>query len=263
MEFFFRRILTPVKVAVLTRNHNHIMTFGCCNLTGFLILPGHKGRIWRDSALKHLVPTDQATTIVSKELLHCTEKIAMKLVEVRKALFFQKSLTVRTILPISRPIFITSEVDVFRREDFHHLCKDILQNLDGALFSNTHFCYRSTRIRGTCQLRKRSNGGQSVTRHLNFRNYRNVTLFGIGHKFPHIIFRVVSAISPCCTLTNEFASGVIELFPSIAHSPCAILGKIRIFLYLDSPSLVISQMQMQSVELQCSHHADLLFHEFF
>ena len=186
----------------------------------------------------------------------------MKLVEVRKALFFQKSLTVRTVLPISRPIFIAPEVDVFRRKYLHHLCKDILQNLYGTLLADTHFCNRSTRIRGTCQLRKRGNGGQSVSGHLNFRNYRNVTFFGIGHKFPNIIFRVVSAVSPCCTLANEFASGVIELFPSIAHSPCAILGKIRIFLNLDSPSLVISQMQMQSVELQCSHHADLLFHEF-
>src|SRR6516225_10987290 len=95
-------------------------------------------------------------------------------------------------------------------------------------------------------LRIRGEGGRRVARHLYLRNDRDKPIRGVRNDLPNIVLRKVATV--------RFAIAQAGIAEHRGVSPLgADLGQKRIFLYLDAPALVISQMQVQDVQFMSRH----------
>ena len=88
---------------------------------------------------------------------------------------------------------------------------------------------------------------------VDFRNYGNAEISSISHYILDFFLCIESAIA-----------GVVEFIPILADhgavSPRAHFGKLRIFLDLDSPSLVLGKMPVEAVQFISSHDIEISLH---
>ena len=77
-----------------------------------------------------------------------------------------------------------------------------------------------------------------------------------------IILGVESAVSLRILGICEWVSKAFPLVVGLTYSPCHMISKIRVCIYLEPPSGSICQMQMHHIHLQKGQSVNLLLHEF-
>ena len=168
-------------------------------------------------------------------------------------------LTCRAFLPADLRTFVSADVDVFGREKFHHLCQDSLDEFKCAFLAHTKdiignaptapdFVWSS----GTAVFRIGGKGGKHVARKVDFRDDGDSFGSGIAHYLANLILRVESSVSSIFVALPRIEMAYQGLVPISSH-----FGQLGIALYLDSPSLIVSEMPVQGVHLMHHHHIDV------
>ena len=134
-------------------------------------------------------------------------------------------------------------------KDVHHFVKHVLNELHGRLVTGAEHIVRhapatphlvwSTRA---TQPRIRCQSRLHVTGQVDFRDDVNMTLSGILYKVAELLLGIKATI----------ADGVIN--PTVATDNGAVaisthLGKFRVFLDFDTPTLVLAEMEMKLVHV--------------
>ena len=149
-------------------------------------------------------------------------------------------------------------MDVFRGEQFDDLTQDILQELHGLLVTGTDHIVRDTpfttyfiRTTRTSQFRIGGQSGLLMTRHIDFRNDRDVTLGCIIDDLFHLLLRIETTILLSVILATVMANDGFATFRTNFR-------QLRILLDLDTPTLVFTQMPMETVHVVQGNHVDVL-----
>ena len=176
----------------------------------------------------------------TKQVYHLIKEIALQLPVLRavgcgNTQLLLQCLALRTVGPaIERRIscLITTQMDIFRREDICQLLEYITQELVSEVITRTKQLIRYTasgtnRFLNTLtgQLRIDTDGSHLMSRHFNLRNHLDMILGAVCHEVAHLLLGIIT----------------LDRHQHIIHSPSATClgGESRIFLDFDGPSLVI------------------------
>lgn len=155
--------------------------------------------------------------------------------------------------------FISTYMNIRRRKNIHYLIYHIFGKLQRFLISSTQYIPKypessSHLIRSSCtsQFRIRSQRGQHVTRHIDFRNHCNISFSCISHNLSRLILRII----PTDRDTIHFFR-----FPILdgTFSFRAYFCKFRIFFYLNTPTLIFSKMPVKIIDIMQGKHINNLF----
>ena len=94
-----------------------------------------------------------------------------------------------------------------------------------------------------------------MSRKVNLRNHGDAELLGISHHLAHIVLGVETAVADAVLLVLRIA--VLITYDGLA-APGTHVGELRIGLDFSSPSLVLSKMPVETVELEGGHHIEHL-----
>ena len=88
---------------------------------------------------------------------------------------------------------------------------------------------------------------------------------GKGQNFGYILFGVISSVSPRRTFFQEISPDFILFpIPEIGfRAPGGQLSKPRVGIYLQAPTRIVHQMEMEAVHLEGRRHFQLLHHKGF
>ena len=170
-----------------------------------------------------------------------------------QAFLTDKLLAIQTLLPAALRTFVTTDVEIFAREDFYHFLHYIFQEREHIAFTRTHHQVFyppndtwSHFFTGTRKVRISCDSCQFVTWSFEFRNYGDET-------FSCVSYNVLGFF-----LSVETAVGSTFTFDTCSAHFC----QFRIFLDFDTPTLVFSQMPMHTVDFQHCHYVELTLHFF-
>ena len=163
-------------------------------------------------------------------------------------------LALRTLFPSYFRTFVTTHMDIFRREDFNQFSIYILEEFQYLIISGTKHVFRYSplspyfvRTTGTTQLRISGKGSLHMSRKVYFRNNGYVTFCSIFYNFFCLFLRIESTVRFTVILTGVASD---DGFRSIGTDFC----QLRVFLDFQTPSLVVRDMPMQTVHVvQCLH----------
>ena len=113
---------------------------------------------------------------------------------------------------------------------------------------------------GAGQFRIGSQRGVGVCRHFYLRDDLDLACSGIGDDLFHILLRIESAYRCRFSRLGVFTLGEICV---TGHSPGSDFRQAGIFLYFQTPSVTIDQMQVEFVQFQHRHIVDYPDHVFF
>ena len=100
-------------------------------------------------------------------------------------------------------------------------------------------------------MREASDGCPCVARHLNLRKHCNITCRCILNNLPNLLLCIETAVRG--TVINARKKGSNNgLLPYRTF-----LSKLRIFLYLNPPALILSKMPVESIELVHCHKINI------
>ena len=195
---FLRLII--IDIEILIRCHDDIMPKFHSSFASFCSSPGHHSCIRRKFTLKDLIPADKSASALGKKFLCLGCHITLK--EVLRRMFFISCyakfldlvLTVRTFSPFHLRTFISSYMDIFRREHIADFCEHILYELHCGLLAYAKYilgyaplCPYFIRTAGTSEIRIRRKSSLHVTGKVNFRNYIDTSCSGIVNNFTDLI----------------------------------------------------------------------------
>ena len=258
--------LIIIKVAVAVRSHYGVMASLCSGDSSITPSPRHDCRALRYLSVKDLIPSDDAPAMLCKERLHPVCDIALQVCQCIPVIFIAKfpypCLTCRALRPSCLRTLVTSYMYVLSREHVNDFKEHIFQEPEGLLLAGAHDVRRDTPsaphiilFAGAAQLRICSDCCKHVGRYINLRYDSNTQRGGISYNFPYLFLCIVSAMRDAV---------ILHVIPSLAYgglfSHRTDLYKLRIFLYLDSPSLIIGKMPVECVHLVDSHHVKVLLH---
>ena len=171
-------------------------------------------------------------------------------------------LTMRTFLPTDLWTLVTSDVNIFCREELAHLCEDVLEELHSLLSTyaknvvcNTpHSPYfvwtASTSIFRICR-----QCSKHVAWEVDFWNYSYALCCSVLQDLLHFFLSIVAAfavsyIVECIALEDMADDGLV--------SDRSHFSQTWVFLDLKSPALVICEMPVKCVELMDFHDVEIL-----
>ena len=96
--------------------------------------------------------------------------------------------------------------------------------------------------------------GKRMSRYVDFGNNGDKTFLGIADHFSYFVLRVVSAMRHT---VKAAVAHPFNCLPAMGACP----GKCGIFLYFDTPSLVVGEMPMKVVDVVKSQQVDIFLHE--
>ena len=121
------------------RGHDDVVAGLCCSNAAVCASPRHNGCTLRYISLKDLIPADYPLAMLSQKRLDPVGDVCL---EVYKCLFIvsyaellHSCLTERTFRPSCLRTLVSSDVDIFRREEFHDLQKDVFKEFERLLLS--------------------------------------------------------------------------------------------------------------------------------
>ena len=173
-------------------------------------------------------------------------------------------LAVRACLPTHLRALVSTDMDVFRREEVAYLSQDILEELHGLLLADAEdvisdapaspdFIWPAcaSQLRIGCQSRKH------MTRQVDFRNDGYAFCCSIFKNLLDLFLREPAAFSISdAVIFGAFEKMTYEGLVSYRSDFC----EFRIFLDLKSPSLVISKMPVKGIELVYFHDVEISLH---
>src|SRR5690554_7448555 len=246
-----------VKITMRPRSHHHIVPlFGCRN-TAFSSPPAHHSGIRSKPPFEYLIPSDDFSAFGIDIFLHSGNEIALQFVFVFQIFTSNNTLTMFTGLPSGFRGLITSNVNIFARKKCYNFIQNVFQKLKSLFFraknivKNTPTSLYFKRPSGARQLRIRSQSRYRMTRHLNFRNNRDVPLSGIGHHLFDVFLSEITSVANVVIF-------LVDILPyHRAVSISTNLCEFRIFFDFNPPPLIIRKMPMKrdrkSTRLNSSH----------
>ena len=166
------------------------------------------------------------------------------------------SLTLRAIMPTNLWTFVTTYVDVFRWEEFNDFTQYIFNEFQSCIVTGTKHFFRHTpltpyfvRTTSTTEFRISIQSTHHMTWHINFRNDNNVLVSSIRNDFLNFFLSIETTIR----LTIVFARITAN------HSFCSLrtlFCQQRTTLDFNSPTLVICQVPVETVDVMQSQHID-------
>ena len=248
-----RRILIPVKIQGGTRGKHHVLSF-VCRLGGIVL---SSVRIYQSALLKivpcHFIPAGKFPALGCKISFNLFNHIALQILIICNPFPFHQRIAGRTHLPGILPRLVSTNVYIFRREQFHHFIKNIEIELIYSRISRTEFAV-NIRPAGAAEFRMRYEYSIRMCRKLDFRYYRNMVLFSTRKNLPDIILGIISAISSRCTFIQISPVLVVPPFPPVSlGAEGSLRGKFRISVKLQTPATIVCEMQVETVELVTGH----------
>ena len=123
------------------RGHDHVVARLCCRDTAVCASPRHDGGTLRDISVEDLIPADYPLAVLGQKLLYPVGDISLKVYQrlliVSYSELLHPCLTQRTFSPSCLRTFVSTDVDIFRREEFHDLHKDVFKEFERLLLSGT------------------------------------------------------------------------------------------------------------------------------
>ena len=175
-------------------------------------------------------------------------------------------LAMRACLPADFRTFVSSDVDIFRREEFADFCENILKKLHGLLPADTQhiICYAPTSpyvIWATCTsvFRICCKSSKHVAGKVNLRDYGDALCSCISDDVSDLLLCVPAAFSVRSVV-------VCRTFEEVTYESLLSYGsyfsQFRIFLDFDSPSLVVCKVPVEGVELVYLHDIEVSLYFF-
>ena len=159
------------------------------------------------------------------------------------------SLALRTFRPFSLRTFVTSDMNIFRREDIHYFRQDIINKSQYTVVSGTKHLIRYSPyfpnlIRSTCtsQMRISSQCSLHMSRKVNFRYYCDMAFLCIFYNLPSFILCIKTTIGNAVIFSGIMSDDCLRAFGTDS-------GQLRTFFDFNSPSLIIGQMPMKTVDI--------------
>jgi len=258
--------LVIVEIEVRVGRHDHIMfLFGSFD-TAVYATPAHHRCVRSQSAFQDFVPTDDMPSFAFDEFLHAFDDIALQaffgrvLVVPFETFRLDAGLALRATFPTHFRAFVTAYMYIFGREEVDHLAEHVFEEDHGFfvtgtdhLVRNAPLCPHFVRSARTTQFGVGRDGCQLVSRKVYFGDDRNETFLGISDHVANFVLRVEHA----------FAIRLAVIFAGVAADDCLPAlcpypGQFRIFLDLDTPSLVVRQMPMETVHVVQGKNVDKL-----
>ena len=173
---------------------------------------------------------------------------------------FDTGLTFGAFFPSHLGALVSSYVNVLGRKNLHNFCQYVIDKSQHAVvpctkhfFGHTPHSPHFVRTSGASQVRIRGQCRLHMSRQIDLGDHGNIAFGSIIHDFPGLLLRVKTAIR----LTVIFTAIMPDHRFRATGTYCC---QLRIFLYLDTPSLVVGNMPMQSVHVMQNHHIDKLLH---
>ena len=145
-------------------------------------------------------------------------------------------------------------MNIRRWEDIHNFIDDVFGKLQCLLITATQDFIKDTKL-GSCfirttrttQLRIGSQSRQHVPRHINFRYHRNKTVGSILYNFLGFFLRIIAAYRNAVVFVGSRSR---NCFLPMRTNLC----QFRVFLDLDTPTLVFRQVPMEIIDIVHSQH---------
>ena len=246
------------------------MTHLCSLYSACGASPGHYDGVFCDFTLEDLVPADDLLAELLQEVCHSCHNIALEvvlcivIVVTLDAELLDLGLTVRTFLPLYLRTLVSTDVYVLGREEFRHFCKDVLKENHSFLLTGTenlicdapaapHVIWTAC----TSEFRVSCKRCKHMARKIDFRNDGDTLRCCVCYDFAHLVLAVPAALAVRCAVIFVALEYMSDdgLLPYRSH-----FGEFRIFLDLDSPSLVVSEVPVEGVELVDLHNVEILLH---
>jgi len=179
-------------------------------------------------------------------------------------MFGHISTYLRRIFPLIIFYLIAADMEHGTGEDRNHLICHLIQKFHYFRVSHiknfimyTEFAWYFDLFSARPQPRIRCDCCTGMSRHTHLRYYRNMAFSCIIHNF----FQIFLCIKTAMTFTVIHLTSKMIDFRRIPES--SYFRQLRILLYFDTPSLVISQMPMEDIHFQVCHFIQQLLHHFF
>lgn len=252
--FFGRSRLVVVKIHMACGGHDDVLSeVGGGNATT-RSAPTHDCGSFGESSFENFIPTDEATTVLVEVVFHLLDKPRLKFVFVFEPPFFDSLLLGGVFFPLGFGALITADMNELAGEDVHDLGEDISAELDGFGFgvkdsvadAPPHHDFGGFAVAefGIC-----GDGSNHMTGHIYFRDNGDMAFGGVGDDFAEFVLGVEATVRDVVVL-----GGVPSDDGSWADG--ADLSEARIFLDFDSPALIISQMEVECVDLEKGESVD-------
>lgn len=259
-------------VHVLVGGHNgRIALLRCRNLwTIPSPPPGHYRGTGGTLPAQYLVPADHGLLVGLYQLVDLLDEITLQFLFVLQPIVGFYFLAVRAFFPVALVALITTYMDVFGRKKRRYFPDHIVQKCIRRLFSGANGVVGGLASGGHLkigivlvvaeQVGVRGHKGLAMAGHIDLGYDFNVAHLGIGDYFLNVLLGIKTPYR-----FGFLGRGRLPLPPSYAGPigpPGPFFGQVRVFLYFDSPALVVGQMPVECIHLIRRKHIDLLFDKF-
>ena len=208
-----------------------------------------------------LVPHDDSATFIAllrgeviRELAH---KVRLQLTDMAESHLLHQCLTLGIATPCRCGTLVATDMNLLVGKDLNDFIKHILGKANGTRIGHIEHIREDTTIDlyivraigPTTELRVCRYGSTSMTRELHLGHNLDVALTGICNQFTSLILCIeVRPISLFGIITSILKVTHVRVIAHTTHR-----GELRIFLDLDAPALVISEMPVEAVHLIIGH----------
>ena len=214
--------------------------------------PGHDRRALSQSPLENLIPPDQPSPLRRNDLLDAPDEITLELLDVFQPFNPDSRLAPRALAPGIFRHLIPAHMNEFGREQVNDFRDDVPVHLEDPVVTSAqgrreprHTFPERIHFQGlppgevAGQLRVRSQRFHGVAGHLDLRNHRDVTFFGVSDELAHFLLGV------------EATAAAVAVGKPRAHR-----GQSRVLLDFQPPALVIRQVQVENIQFVQGHAID-------
>ena len=173
-------------------------------------------------------------------------------------------LTVTAALPTYLRTLVTSDVDILIWEEVGYFSEYIFKEYHCLLFSYTKNILRNAPLLPyfiwsscTSQLRVCCKSCLHMTRKVDFRDDLDALCSSIGNNLSDLVLSVPHSFTVWCSVISL---AVVDMTNECLFSDRTYLSEFRIFLDLHSPSLVVSEVPVKSVELVYLHDIEIFLY---
>ncbi len=254
--------LIIIQIEIRRRSHNDVIAQFRSFNTSFCTSPGHHCSGFGDSALQYLVPAYDFASFAVEIILYSAYEIALEFLFILETVVFDALLAGRTFFPFGFACFVSSYVYVFAWEDAAHFVKHVLQELESLFPSGAEqICVDSPSgpylvvvvFAKTSQPRITCEGRLRVSGHLYFRDDRYATLCGIFDYLLGFFLRVITSVRDA-VIAYVGVERSYEGFLAYGTG----FREFGIFLYLQSPALVVRKVPVEGVYLVKCKNVDII-----
>ena len=247
--------------------HNHVVAQFCGFRTGFGTAPRHNRRSDINIATEQLVPTDESLAFRVQEFLNALREIALQMVFgglfalALDAFVFDALLAEVARLPTVARTLVTADVDVFRGEHVDDFAQHVFHELEGLLLTRAQHVgkhaprvFHLVRTARATVFRISSKSRHHVAGHIDFGDDGDVAVGSVAHDVAALFLSIKTAV----------ANTIVDAGITTDHrsrAPSANRGQFRVFLALETPTLVVGDVPVELVHAVQGDEVDVSLDE--